>query len=232
MSTRITRGIDCGTGISCAHSSGTRSKPRARAATAGNSALRSRVAVKMQLTTFSGVSALRCMISRIRSPVAARMSSASFRSTLVAPRRANSRMARDSFRARLAGAHRPRRGCPQALELCLAQAPVRSRREPVEGERAEANALEREHGMADRLAHPAHLAVPALADRQLDDVRAGGAYAAHARGRRQPVPQLHARAQRAQRARVDRAAAEPGAVGLRHLKARVRQAVGELAVVG
>ena len=50
----MTRGSEPGTGISRAHSSGTRSKPEARAATAGNSASRSSVSVKMQLTTSAG----------------------------------------------------------------------------------------------------------------------------------------------------------------------------------
>ena len=45
----MTFGTDPGTGTSRAQSSGTRSKPMLRAATAGNSASRSSVSVKMQL---------------------------------------------------------------------------------------------------------------------------------------------------------------------------------------
>jgi hypothetical protein len=48
---RITRGSEPGTGTSRAHISGTRFKPMLRAATAGNSASRSSVTVKMQLTS-------------------------------------------------------------------------------------------------------------------------------------------------------------------------------------
>src|SRR3954447_12714954 len=88
MRTRMTRSRELGTGISRAHRSGTWSKPRLRAATAGNSASRSSVRVKMQLTTSSGRSSLRFMISRMSHSVAPVMASASFRSTVVAPRRA------------------------------------------------------------------------------------------------------------------------------------------------
>jgi hypothetical protein len=55
----MTCGMDPGTSTSLAHSSGTRSKPRRRAATAGNSASRSLVSVKMHETTALGSSALR-----------------------------------------------------------------------------------------------------------------------------------------------------------------------------
>src|SRR4051812_969478 len=87
----MTRGSDPGTGISRAQSSGTLSKPSRRAATAGNSALRSSVRVKMQLTTVSGPMSLRFMISRMSHSVAPTIASASLRSTVVAPRRAWSR---------------------------------------------------------------------------------------------------------------------------------------------
>jgi hypothetical protein len=59
-----------------------------RAATAGNSASRSSVIVKMQLTTSDGTIALRRMISRISHSVAPRIAWGSFLSTVVAPRRA------------------------------------------------------------------------------------------------------------------------------------------------
>src|SRR3954468_23903868 len=94
MSTRMTRGTAPGTSISWAQSSGTRSKPSLRAAVAGNAASRSGVTVNRQLTTVSACSALRAMISCMSSSVAARMSPASLRSTVVAPRRAKRRIAR------------------------------------------------------------------------------------------------------------------------------------------
>src|SRR3954447_13318594 len=95
----MTIGSDPGTGTSRAHSSGTRSKPSLRAATAGNSASRSFVSVKMQLTTSAGPNPLRCMISRISASVASRIASASLRSTVVAPRRANRRIGAGSCHA-------------------------------------------------------------------------------------------------------------------------------------
>src|SRR4051794_33922341 len=90
MSTRMTRGSEPGTGTSRAHISGTWPKPSWRAATAGNSASRSSVSVNRQLTTSSGTSSLRFMISRISHSVAPRMASAVLRSTVIAPRRAKS----------------------------------------------------------------------------------------------------------------------------------------------
>ena len=65
---------------------------QARAATAGNSASRSSVRVKMQLTTSSGPISLRAMISRISSSVASRIAGDSLTSTVVAPRRAKRRI--------------------------------------------------------------------------------------------------------------------------------------------
>src|SRR5918997_4440036 len=108
MSTRMTRGSAPGTGTSRAHSSGTAEKPMLRAATAGNSALRSSVSVKMQLTTSLGCRSLSLRISRSSPSVAPRTAWASLRSTDEAPRRAKSRIRRrvydDPRRARrLAG---------------------------------------------------------------------------------------------------------------------------------
>src|SRR5579872_259146 len=88
------RGIEPGTGTSRAHRSGTRCRPSRRAATAGNSASRSAVSVKMQLTMSCECRPLRAISSRISSPVAVRIDSASLASTLLAPRSANSRIGR------------------------------------------------------------------------------------------------------------------------------------------
>src|SRR5436305_481020 len=87
---RITRGNAPGTGISRAHSSGTWLSPIRRAATAGNSASRSSVQVKMQLTRSSGASLLRSSTALTNSSVASTMAVASFSSTVVAPLRARS----------------------------------------------------------------------------------------------------------------------------------------------
>ena len=86
----MTRGSEPGTSISRVQISGTRSKPRRRAASAGNSALRSSVVVKMQLTNWSIASSLRSISAAISSSVAERMAVALFSGTLVAPRSAYS----------------------------------------------------------------------------------------------------------------------------------------------
>ena len=91
-----------------------RSKPMLRAATAGNSASRSSVSVKMQLTTSLGreLVALEHLAHQLL--VAPRIASASLASTVVAPRRANSR---------IGGGSCQRRERAQALDLRRAQPP-------------------------------------------------------------------------------------------------------------
>ena len=140
------RGSEPGTGTSRAHSSGTCEKPMLRAATAGNSASRSSVSVKMQLTTSEGCRSLSLRISRSSHSVAPRIAWASLRSTDEAPRRAKSRMSGDPMRPV---------GLAQPLDLGGLQAPVRALGQVVEAQRAEADALERADAMADGLAHRA-----------------------------------------------------------------------------
>src|SRR3954453_3777870 len=140
----MTRGSEPGTGISQAQSSGTALKPMLRAATAGNSASRSSVSVKMQLTTSSGSRSLRFMISRRSHSVAPRMASGSLRSTVVAPRRACSRIAASCL--------------TQLLHLLDGEPAMGSGLQPAERQRAERDALEADHVVADRLAHPPDLA--------------------------------------------------------------------------
>src|ERR1043166_5155748 len=164
----MTRGSDPGTSTSRAHSSGTELNPILRAAPAGNSASRSFVSVKMQLTASSGRSALRSRISSISDSVAPRIDSASLASTVVAPRRANRRMGAHHASRRLQG---PDLGCLQRPRLALLQ--------PPELERAEAHAAQRQGTMADGLAHPPDLALSSLVDRQLQHA---GAHLAHLRG--------------------------------------------------
>src|SRR3954470_10714052 len=159
----MTFGSAPGTGISRAHRSGTLESPISRAATAGNWASRSGVSVKMQLTRSSAVSWLRARISRISSSVAARIASALFSVTELAPRIAISRIrGRDSINWA--------RGVAQALHLVLAQPPVLTRFEAPQAERAEGDPLELADGMADRLAHAADLALAALVHDQLERV--------------------------------------------------------------
>src|ERR1700729_574324 len=77
-----------GTGISVAHISGTAWKPSLRAASAGNSAVRSGVTVNSTLITSSGARSLRLITAVTRSAVHSRMASLSSASTWMAPRMA------------------------------------------------------------------------------------------------------------------------------------------------
>ena len=87
-SSRSTRGIAPGTAISVAQSSGTSVIPISRAAYAGNSAVRSGVAVNTTLIRSSLVRSLRSSIARTSSEAAARIWSRSLSSTWIAPRTA------------------------------------------------------------------------------------------------------------------------------------------------
>ena len=92
------------------------------------------------------------------------------------------------------------------------------------------DALQREHGVPDGLAHAAHLAVAALVDRELErSVRRSRRTRAGAVSPSSSVtPARSAR----DRALAHRARRRARAVGLGHFEARMGQPVGELAVVG
>ena len=79
-------GREPGTGISVAWSSATMFQPNSSAARAGKAASRSRVTVNSPLTMSSGSRSLASMRARSSSSVAARISAASLRLTVVAPR--------------------------------------------------------------------------------------------------------------------------------------------------
>src|SRR5215207_3123428 len=79
-------GRDPGTGISVAWSSATIFQPNSSAARAGKAASRSLVTVNSALTMSSGSSPLASISARSSSSVAARISPASLRVTVVAPR--------------------------------------------------------------------------------------------------------------------------------------------------
>src|SRR3954469_5181160 len=203
MSTRMTFGSAPRTGISRAHSSGTLLSPISRAATAGNSASRSGVSVKMQLTRSSMASPLRPRISRISVSVAARIASAVFSVTVLAPRSATTRMGRDSTKS------------VEVLDLCRGQLAVIADRQAAELERAESHPFQGFHRVPDRLEHALDLALAALMNRQLDVV---GADLADLRGGGQPVLELDPLSERAQRGLVDRGVGDPRAVRPRHLE--------------
>src|SRR5215203_4167374 len=213
----MTRGSAPRTGTSRAHSSGTALSPILRAATAGNSASRSSVSVKMQETRSSAARWLRPRISRISSSVAPRMASASFSVIEVAPRRAYRRIGGGIQSA------------AQPLDLRGGELAVPAGRQAAEPERAEGHPLERLDAVPDRLAHPPHLALATLVDGDLELARGD---ATDLRRRGAAVVELDALAELAQRRLVHRRAADDGAVGLGHLERRVGEAVGELPVVG
>src|SRR5215207_6017826 len=120
------------------------------------------------------------------------------------------------------------RGGSEHVQLRGGQAPRLAWSEVAELQGAEADPHELLDRASDRLTHATDLAVAALVDRQLHLV---GREPAHLRRGRHAVLQLDALAQRLQRAIRERRAAERRAVGLRHLVARVREAVREVAVV-
>src|SRR5205085_11785047 len=124
-----------------------------RAATAGNSASRSLVSVKMQLTASCGRSPLRSRISCMSDSEAPRMALASLVSTVVAPRRANRRI----------GAHHASRR-PQRPNLTRGELPCLPLRQAPELQRPECDPAQRQHTMPDGLAHALDLALAPLAD--------------------------------------------------------------------
>ena len=138
--------------------------------------------VKMQLTTAPVSRSLRPMSSCISSSVAPRMSLASLRSAVVAPRRAKRRIGGRHHRTRLAAARSP-----------STSAGVRRRAAPggrsPSAQRAEGDAPQLDHRMADGLAHPADLALAPLAQDELERARPEPA---DARGRGPPVVELDA----------------------------------------
>src|SRR3954447_2012550 len=212
MRMRMTRGSEPGTGSSRAHSSGTLLRPMLRAATAGNSASRSSVSVKMQLTRSGTSSALRSSSSRINSPVAARIGSDSLTSTVVAPRSAMSRIGRGIQSApRAAGPAR----AAQPFDLRRGEAAMLARREPLEPERPEGDALELGDRVPDRVAHAPHLPLAPLVDRDLEQV---GGEPLHPRRRGHAVVELDPAAQPLERGPAHGRAADLRAVDARDLE--------------
>src|SRR5215470_8836796 len=97
---RTTRGMAPGTAISAAQISGTAWKPILRAASAGNSAVRSGVTVNSTLITSSVVRSLRLMTAVTSSAVPSRMASRSTASSWMAPRIARTGNVLSSSRVR------------------------------------------------------------------------------------------------------------------------------------
>ena len=117
----------------------------------------------------------------------------------------------------------------RARAWLLGQRPPRAGRQAAVLQRADARPHEPGHRVADGLAHPPHLAVAALVDR---DPQHAGARLGDLRRRRHAVVELDAVAQPADRPGADRTAADGGQVLLVDAVAGVGDAVGQLAVVG
>ncbi len=206
-STRMHSGMPCGdVELLGAEQRHVAEAERARAAVAGNSAVRSSVAVKMMLTRSSCVER-RCArsISFTSRCVLASISAFVSSSHVIAPRSARSshgeaRLARGPVGARCRWRARAgRRPSYERRAPRPASAPATSPGAslPV-AQRADARAHQAAHRMADRLAHAAHLAVAALVDDDLDARWSRRALLHHAHpGRRgRAVVELDALAQR------------------------------------
>src|SRR5207302_3070360 len=115
----------------------------------------------------------------------------------------------------------------ELLDLLGGQAARGARLQRSEAQRAEGDAAQLDHGVADRLEHAADLALAALGDHQLDLLAVD---AAGPRGGGAAVVELDTLAQ-ADEVLLGGTAADLRAVGLGHAEARVGEAMGELAVV-
>src|SRR3569833_477848 len=224
---RITRGSACVTPNSVVHSSGTSWKPSLRAASAGNSAVRSGVAVKMTLITSSVVMALRVITSVTSSAVPARIWSRASASTWIAPRTAST--ATEPPRGRGAS---ELDGRVQLAELLGGERPDRTRLEPAELERPELGAGELLHRETDLGEQPAHDVLAALVQGHLDeDPPADLVEHAEIVGLGEPVRELDALLEPLAEVAADRPV-DLGEVGLGDAVAGVHEAVRELTVVG
>src|SRR5690606_29465740 len=218
---RTTRGSACGTAISVEHIRGTSVNPSLRAARAGNSALRSWVAVNSTLMKSSVPSPFRRMTSATNSSVASNTRSRSLASTWTAPR-----IARTATVLVLPNPGLHPCGSVELTDLLRGQRPHRAGLEVVESDRSDLRAGEVRHGVAHRLHEAAHdvlapLVQPDLHQRLRLDV------VDHPEGvdRHEPVVQLHPSAD----ASDDLARHRPRhlrAVGLDHLVAGMGEPVG------
>ena len=239
-------GMEPGTAISAAHSSGTAPNPISRMAVAGNVLVTSAVAVKSTLMMSSSTSPLRSMSVAHELLRALRDLG---HGVLVDRRRPaqtpdggsschGGSLYRDRPEPLVKGIPRP--GSPprrapgagrggQGPDLAgLEGAPLPGRQVRV-AHRPDAGADEPPHRVADGAAHAADLAVASLVDDEAQDAR--GQHA-HLGRRGEPVVELDALAQRPQRPGRRGAAGDLGHVLLGHAVGRVGEQLGQRAVVG
>ena len=214
--------------------SGTSPRPRARAAVAGNSAVRSSVAVKMMLTRSSCaiVVALEHLLHELlglASSISAFVSS----SQVVAPRKASNLTDGEVTRRRPVGARRvrPRTATAPRRASSARQAPGASRGSRSGPMRVRTS---RTHGMADRRAHAPHHALAALPSRRSRARARPSSDSCTSRtraGRVEPVVELDACRASVRSAAGDGTALDLGEVLLLHAVARMHEQLRELAVV-
>ncbi len=219
-----------------AQSSGTSPRPSARAAVAGNSLWRSSVAVKMMLTMSSCAMPLRSSIVR---------TSAWVRSVMPVPRILVARR-RAPQRKQLHGRGGYRRGLRDPFSTCPCTARRVQRRAPraaVSGRHSPGPSLascngpmrvraKRPHRVTHGLAHAAHLAVAALVDHDLDQRAFACSSTAHRQRAGAVGPSSSSTPLRNARERGSTGVAvHLGHVRLVDAVARVREQLGELAVV-
>src|SRR5690606_12473225 len=160
---RTTRGRACGTAISVEQLRGTSVKPSLRAASAGNSALRSWVAVNRTLMKSSVVNWLRRMTSSISSAVASNMRSRSLASTWTAPRIARTATFRPPD---IPGLHPC--GSVELADFLRGQGPDGAALQVVEPDRSDLGAGQVRHGVTHRFHEAAHNVLPPLMQSDLD----------------------------------------------------------------
>src|SRR5438094_6539307 len=208
-----------------AHSSGTSPRPMTRAAAAGKTERMSSVAVKRMLMMSSWSTPFRASSSRrsacTRSYTCSRVST----STVVAPRKA--RTAGGTAEIYLAW------GGGSGSFLQLAQlggrerAPV-PRRQAAVAHGPDPRAHQPHHGVAHRVAHPPDLPVATLVDHDPEHVRLDEGDACHGGD---AVVELYTVAQSPD-ARARGRTLHLGHILLLHTERRMREAMGEVAVVG
>src|ERR1051326_7877243 len=160
MRTRMTCGMAPSTDSSRAHSSGMSAMPIRRAASAGNMACRSAVAVNRMLTRSSWARALRAIISWSSSAVADRISSLVSSATVMAPRTPLTRMGRSLSQPDSA---------IELGDLALGEPAVAARGQAVEAQRAELRAHQPDDRKAGGGKHPPHDVVAALVHHDLQE---------------------------------------------------------------
>src|SRR5580693_8552463 len=233
---RTTRGSAPGTAISDAQISGTSWKPILRAASAGNSAVRSGVAVNRTLITSSVDRSLRAITSVTSSAVPSSIASRSSASICTAPRTALTVICLVLLSPIApATGHRHRLQAYRRVQLAYfpgGQLARGARLERAEPDRADVGADQPADRVPGRGQHPAHYVLSALVQGDLHQ-RAGARPVDHAEpvGRGDPVVELDAGRKAAPEVLRHRTG-HVGQVGLGDLEAGVGEPVRQLTVVG